>query len=335
MKIDERIAAFEKLGQYLSAIDEATKQQLIVRAGNENSWFTPESITRALDGVGRYLQREQLVRWTEKYRLEPQKQKVVAVVMAGNIPLVGFHDFLCVLIAGHSVQIKLSSKDSVLIRFLSNQLIKIEPRFSSRIAFVDKLTQFDAVIATGSDNSARYFNFYFSKYPHIIRKNRTSCAVLNGRESDQQIVDLGKDVFDYFGLGCRNVSKVFVPAGYNLATVLDRWTTYQRVLLHHKYHNNYDYQKSILLVNRAPFLDSGFVLLQESQHLVSPISVLFYEYYNDEGDLALKLNASREKIQCIIGNSTPDSVQFGQAQSPMLWDYADQIDTLRFLESLN
>ena len=334
MKIEERIAAFEKLGNHLSAIDEAAKQQLIVRAINENSWFTPESIEISFRGLQQYLNGENLRQWTKRYHLNPSQKRTIAVVMAGNIPLVGFHDFLSILIAGHRIQMKVSSKDSVLIRFISSTLIEIEPRFSPEIEFADMLKGFDAVIATGSDNSARYFNYYFSKYPHIIRKNRTSCAVLNGKESQEDLLALGKDVFQYFGLGCRNVSKLFVPREFDFIRLLDAWQPYLNVLHHHKYHNNYDYQKSILLVNKVPFLDSGFILLQESEKLVSPISVLFYEYYNDEGDLALKLNESRDKIQCVVGRATEDAIPFGQAQSPSLWDYADQVDTLKFLEQL-
>jgi hypothetical protein len=335
MRIDERIASFEKLGNYLSAIDEGTKQQLIVKAGNENAWFTPESIQLALGGVIGYLQGKDLKDWVSKYKLTPESKKVVAIVMAGNIPLVGFHDFLSVLISGHSVQLKLSSKDSTLIRFIIEKLVDLEPRFEARIEIVERLKNFDAVIATGSDNSARYFHYYFGKYKHIIRKNRTSCAVVTGKETIEELTQLGRDVFQYFGLGCRNVSKIFLPKNYDIIHLLNTWAPYSWVMNHHKYHNNYEYQKSILLVNSVPHLDSGFLLLQESEKLVSPISVLFYEYYDDEGDLALKLNEAKDKLQCVVGKITADAIPFGQAQSPRLWDYADQIDTLKFLENLD
>jgi hypothetical protein len=335
MNIEDRITAFEKLGNYLSAIDTNEFRSLAERARNENPWFTLESIKSAIEGVKLYLDSKNLTRWVSNYRLTPVKPQTVAVVMAGNIPLVGFHDFLSVLISGHSLQVKLSSKDSVLLSHLAHRLIEIEPRFKSVIQFVEQLKSFDAVIATGSDNSARYFHYYFGKYPNIIRKNRTSCAVLTGQETDNDLYSLGKDVFSYFGLGCRNVSKIYIPRAFDLTLLLNQWMPFQNVLDHHKYHNNYDYQKSILLINGAPFLDSGFVLLQESEKIVSPISVVYYELYEDEGALALKLIEAKNKIQCIVGHSTPASIPFGEAQSPMAWDYADQIDTLKFLENLN
>jgi hypothetical protein len=335
MNPEDRIAAFEKLGNYLSAIDEAELQPLIEKARNENPWFTPESIKMALDGVKIYLTAKNLNQWVSAYRLNPGKPKTVAVIMAGNIPLVGFHDFLSVLISGHSILVKLSSRDSVLVSWLANQLIKADHRFGSRIQFAEQLKNFDAVIATGSDNSSRYFHYYFGKYPNIIRKNRTSCAVLTGKETDEDLLTLGKDVFTYFGLGCRNVAKVYMPKSFDPTQLLRNWTPLEGVIHHHKYHNNYDYQKSILLVNRVPFLDAGFVLLQESERLISPISVVYYEFYQDEGSLALRLTELKDKIQCVVGQATPASVPFGKAQSPMVWDYADQVDTLKFLESLN
>jgi hypothetical protein len=335
MKIEDRVAAFEKLGNYLSAIDEGDLQQLIERAGNENSWFTSSSIRMAIAGIKLYLQPESLTRWITPYTLAPLRPKTIAVIMAGNVPLVGFHDFLCVLISGHSLQVKLSSKDSVLITYLSHRLCEIEPRFKLLIHFTEQLKNFDAIIATGSDNSARYFHYYFGKYPNIIRKNRTSVAVLTGKETDADLETLGKDVFSYFGLGCRNVSKVYLPANADPTRLLQCWPTFQEVMIHHKYHNNYDYQKSILLVNRVPHFDAGFVLLQENEKLVSPISVVYYEFYENEGALALKLMEAKDKIQCVVGKTPPGAVPFGQAQSPMLWDYADQMDTLKFLEDLN
>lgn len=335
MVIEERIDAFQKLGNYLSAIDEGTLADLALRARNENPWFTRESIETALRGVAKYLAGDALLKWASSYDLTHPTVRVVAIVMAGNIPLAGFHDFLAVLMSGHSVQIKMSSKDSVLMSHLSDQLVKIQPAFRNFIVFSDRLRNFNAVIATGSDNAARYFNFYFGKYPHIIRKNRTSCAVLTGNESETDLIGLGRDIFTYYGLGCRNVSKIYMPEGYNLQDLFQGWTAFRKVLDHHKYHNNYDYQKSILLVNRLQFFDSGFLIMQESEKLVSPISVLYFEYYREESALALKLVQHRDKIQCIVGRAKPASVAFGQAQFPELTDYADQIDTLRFLEQLN
>lgn len=335
MNTEERIAAFVKAGKSLFSIDEAEKEELFIRAKNENSWFTTESINLAFDGVRTYLKEENLREWTSRYKLTTVHPQKIALVMAGNIPLVGFHDLLSVLISGHHAVIKLSSKDKVLPTFFVNKLIEAEPRFKDLIEFQERLKDFNAIIATGSDNSARYFHYYFGKYPNIIRKNRTSCAVITGKETNDELKSLGKDVFSYFGLGCRNVSKIYIPKNYDVTKILDQWNDYHDVIHHHKYNNNYDYQKSILLVNSFTHLDSGFLLLQETDRLVSPIAVLYYERYEDESDLALKLTESKDKIQCVVGKSTAASVPFGQAQSPQLWDYADQVDTMKFLENLN
>jgi hypothetical protein len=335
MTIQERIETFGILRNYLSAIDAETFRELAENARNENPWFTEQNIKLAFAGIIKYLHPNDLRRWVAPYSLTSIIQKKIALVMAGNIPLVGFHDLLAVLISGHSALIKLSSKDTVLIKFIAKKLEEINPRFGSCIAFGDQLKGFDAVIATGSDNSARYFHYYFDKYPNIIRKNRTSCAVLTGKETAAELHLLGGDIFTYFGLGCRNVSKIYVPKQYDLTLLLPQWNAYSSIIHHHKYHNNYDYQKSILLINRIPFLETEFVLLQESEKLVSPISVVYFERYQDEGSLALRLLETKEKIQCVVGNTTSASVPFGQAQSPMVWDYADQVDTLKFLQNLN
>lgn len=335
MKLDDRIAAFVKLGKALDAIDGDTSSALMLKAKNENSWFTEESIQSAFRGIKLYLNEDNLKKWTAAYKLTDVKSKVVGLVMAGNLPLVGFHDFLAVLISGHSLLVKLSSKDPVLPLFIAEKLVGIEPRFAEAIRFEDQLKNFDAVIATGGDNSARYFHYYFGKYPNVIRKNRTSCAVLRGNESEADLEALGNDIFNYFGLGCRNVSKIFVPSGFDVTSLFPHWEKFKDVINHHKYNNNYDYQKSILLINGNHFFDNGFLLMQENSRLVSPIAVLYYERYENESDLALKITEARDKIQCIVGTMTPASIPFGQAQSPMLWDYADQVDTLKFLESLN
>src|SRR5690606_37451222 len=236
--------------------------------------------------------------------------------------------------SGHALMAKLSSKDSVLPKFLIDKLIELEPQFGPLISLPERLKGFDAVIATGSDNSARYFNYYFGKYPHIIRQNRSSCAILTGQETDDELVLLGRDVFTYFGLGCRNVSKIFIPSDYDPVKLISAWDIYVDIIHHHKYHNNYDYQKSILLVNKIPFYDSGFVILQEHENLVSPISVIYLERYKDNTDLNEKLRQVSDKIQCIVGHGGKRYIPFGDAQLPELWDYADGVDTLRFLETL-
>ncbi len=334
MRTEERIEAFEKLANRLNAIDEGELSLITTKAMADNAWFTLQSVQTALQGIKRYLEPQALRQWTSDYALSPDPVRTIGIVTAGNIPLVGFHDVLSVLISGHNAQIRPSSKDTVLLKYVVNLLIEAEPRMAGRVSFVERLKDFDAVIATGSDNSARYFDYYFGKYPHIIRKNRTSCAVLLGNENTDELRLLGEDVFTYYGLGCRNVSKVFVPQTFDMQQLFGTWTSYAHVLDHHKYHNNYDYQKSIRLVNRTPFLDTGFVLAEESSSLVSPISVLYYERYIDDGDLAVKLMRDKNKIQCIVGKGTPGWVAFGSAQSPMVWDYADQVDTLAFLQNL-
>lgn len=333
MTLDQRIRAFDQLGDHLEHLSNEDFESIAERARLENPWFTQDNVKRSVKGIATFLKNDQLKQWTGQYSFHGP-QKTIALVMAGNIPLVGFHDFLCVLISGNRAQIKLSSKDSKLIQYLVDFLVSIEPGLRSQIEFREKLEGFDAIIATGSDNSARYFEYYFGKYPNIIRKNRTSCAILTGGESDADIENLGVDVFSYFGLGCRNVAKVYVPNAYDFSRLLSRWDSFKEVIHHHKYANNYDYQKSILLVNGVPHLDNGFVLLQENEKLVSPISVLYYEYYSNEDDLQQKLNANAEKIQCIVGNGMLATVNFGQAQYPQVWDYADRIDTLKFLSDL-
>ena len=227
-----------------------------------------------------------------------------------------------------------SMNRQLLPTFLANKLIEIDSRFAQRITLAERLKNFDAVIATGSDNSSRYFQYYFGKYPHIIRKNRTSCAIVSGSETEEDLRLLGKDVFTYFGLGCRNVSKLFLPESFDPVSLIKAWDVYVDIINHHKYHNNYDYQKSILLVNKIPFYDSGFVILHENEKLVSPISVVYLERYKTARALAAKLTSVYEKIQCIVGKTQPDHIPFGMAQSPELWDYADRVDTFRFLEEL-
>lgn len=335
MHVEKRIQAFQQLGQILQTLPEEKLEQWCLLAKSENAWFTSENVKLAIQGIASFLQVEKLAPWTNKYSLDAVKPKTVATIMAGNIPLVGFHDFLCVLLSGHTLLIKVSSKDSKLIHLLINELLGIEPSFRDRIKYVDgPMKGFDAVIATGSDNSARYFDYYFSKYPSIIRKNRTSCAVLTGTETPADMQALGRDVFSYFGLGCRNVSKLFVPRGYNFQELLDNWSSFSSVIDHHKFNNNYDYQKAILLVNQQPHLDTGYALLCESEKLVSPISVLFYEQYDSEDDIINKLITNRSKLQCVVGQEAYCTVPFGETQHPAVWEYADDVDTMAFLTSL-
>ncbi len=336
---NQRINAFTKLGQYIiNNLQEEEIEEWIADANSKNNWFTVQNVHNSLLAIAtQYLNADSLRQWATEYS-EPQNIKKVGVVMAGNIPAVGFHDALCVLVSGHILLAKPASDDYVLIRHLLNKLVEIEPQFAGSIYFVDRLNDADAYIATGSDNTARYFEYYFSKKPNIIRKNRTSVAVLNGSESTEELAALGEDIFQYYGLGCRNVSKLFVPVGYDFTKFYEAIDSFASVgLHHHKYFNNYEYNKSILLVNRVMHFDNGFLLLNESESLVSPISVVHFEYYNTPEEVATKLATTAEKIQCVVANEEMglnNSVAFGAAQKPGISDYADNIDTMAFLSQL-
>ncbi len=336
--LSDRISAFIRLGNRISELESDEKQTLFQQAQNQNAWFTPQSLEQALKGIQVLLDAQALEKWVATYSFsETDQPQQIGLMLAGNIPGVGFHDILAVLIAGHSACIKLSSQDSALPLWLLTQLKAIEPRFSDRIHLEELLKNKQAYIATGSDNSARYFNYYFGKYPHLIRSNRTSVAILQGDESMSDLQALAHDIFDYFGLGCRNVSKVFVKNQAQLTQLLDAIQSFESVANHHKYFNNYEYNKSIYLVNGTPHLDNGFLLLKESADLVSPIGVLFYEMYEDEIELQSKLSALASQIQCVVGSASlgiPGIIPFGQTQCPAPWDYADGVDTLQFLSGL-
>ena len=336
MNLEARINAFSRLGDHIKTLQTDEFNALMDAIAYQNPWFTTENVRMALQGVSKLLNKEGLTQWASAYQLNPASSKTVGLAMAGNIPLVGFHDFLSVLMAGHQVRAKLSSADSILLPHLASKLISLEPEFGKRVHFEERLNNVDAVIATGSDNTARYFEYYFRNIPHIIRENRSSCAVLSGTDGAEQLTKLGKDIFSYFGLGCRNVSKLYLPKGYDLANLFPAWESFSPIIHHHKYVNNYDYQKSILLVNKIPFYDNGFVLLKEEEAFVSPISVLFYEFYTSTEELVTKMSGHEEKIQCIVSHERwfEGSEGFGEAQFPELTDYADKVDTLAFLEKI-
>lgn len=333
----DRVQLFSGLGVLIRNLDSEEKEVLFRRASNQNSWFSPSSMESALAGLAQMLEWENLSTWLGNYVFpENPSPKKVGVMMAGNIPGVGFHDLMCVLLAGHIAVVKLSSSDSILSKWLIDQLIHLKPAMADFILIQDMLKGMDAYIATGSDNSARYFNYYFGKYPSIIRANRTSVAILSGAESDSELEALGKDVFLYFGLGCRNVSKLFVKSEAQLKHLLGVWEKFASIAQNHKYFNNYEYNKSIYLVNKDAHLDNGFLILKESRELVSPIAVLFYELYESGEDVLGTLKESATKIQVVVGDPAviPGAVPFGQAQFPKPWDYADRVDTLHFLLSL-
>ena len=330
MDILDRIGAFVQLGQKIDNLSREEISVLTQSAGQQNAWFTVENVEKAFRGISFMLEEGKIEKWISKYSNWPEVPKVVGIVMAGNIPLVGFHDLLCVLISGHFAAVKPSSQDSYLLDLMIKWIIDIEPRFKKSIEVREKLTNVDAVIATGSDNTSRYFEYYFKDIPHIIRKNRTSIAILDGTETDQEIEQLGDDIFSYFGLGCRNISKIFTPIGYDFRDTFKHFEGHSSIIHHHKYKNNYDYHKSIYLVNKIPHLDAGFFLTISTDDLVSPLSVLYHQEYNDKESLKKVLAPFEEKIQCTVGH---DHLPFGSAQQPELWDYPDNIDVIDFLVS--
>lgn len=336
--ITELINVFSELGKQLSAPDEQLSE-LINDEHRYNAWFTPENVEKAVKAIGEMLNRTDLTTWLNKYDLHKSAAgKKVGLILAGNIPLVGFHDVLCVLATGNQTLIKVSAQDARLISYVLQKLVTIEPRFADQFSLVERLENFDAVIATGSNNTSRYFEYYFGKVPNIIRKNRSSLAVLTGDETKEQLFELGHDIFDYYGLGCRNVSKLLVPKDYDLTPFFEAIEPYQVIINHHKYNNNYDYNKSIYLVNGDKHLDNGFLLVKEDERYVSPLAVLYYSYYNDLQSVELLVENESDKIQCIVSNAplhvkTP-VVDFGKSQQPELWDYADGIDTMDFLSNL-
>lgn len=331
----QRIMAFVQLGHILQNPDEHLSS-LISSAKQYNAWFTPQSTAMAINAISGMLNEPDLEKWVDANADEPNKMYAVGLILAGNIPLVGFHDILCVLASGNKALIKLSSQDKQLIPYILDKLTEIEPGFKEQFEFIERLKDFDAVIATGSNNTSRYFEYYFNKVPHIIRKNRNSIAVLNGNESRQELKELGHDIFDYYGLGCRNVSKFYVPKEYNFNTFFESIEDFKSVADHHKYNNNYDYNKSIFLVNMDKHLDNGFLLLKEDKRMASPLAVVYYEEYASILEVKKELLENEEAIQCIISSSDLDIkvLPFGQSQRPGLWDYADGIDTMAFLRGL-
>jgi hypothetical protein len=337
MTLQERIRALVRLGETINALTEEEFASLADRVEHNNNWFTPEQTRLSLNAISAYLDEVSLSRWLQGYAIsDDAHSQSVGLLMAGNIPAVGFHDLLCILISGHKAYAKLSSTDQVLIKWLSNELIQIHPGFGDRIFFEEMLKGKDAYIATGSDNSSRYFEYYFGKYPNIIRKNRTSVGILEGSETEDEYKALGHDIFQYFGLGCRNVSKLYVKNEDQLQEFLKAVEGFHFLTSHHKYLNNYEYNKAIYLVNGESHLDNGFLLVKKSDQLASPIAVLYFEEYSDPEDLRQKLSLHDAKIQCVVSKNGwyPESLPFGQAQHPSLSDYADHVDTLEFLINL-
>jgi hypothetical protein len=340
--IEKRIEAFAELGAILSQAAAGAStghaglfNHLAETIHQSNAWFTPANIRLSLASLGTVLSREKLSAWLERYPeiLATSGPASVGVVMAGNIPLVGFHDLLCVLITGNRLKARLSTRDEPLMKAVAATLTAIEPGFIPFIDLTtDRLTGFDRVIATGSNNTSRYFEYYFRKVPSIIRRNRNSIAVIDGTETAGELELLAGDIFSYFGLGCRNVSKLYLPQGYDPATLLQHWMRFESLRSHYKYAVNYDHNKAVMIINREQFTDGGFVILKESSSLTPPMAVVHYEYYSPVKGPDLSGELAGHRLQCITGHGY---LPFGTTQQPELWDYADNIDTISFLLKKN
>lgn len=349
MHLQQRINAFIELGKFLGQFTlegiekrqdiqynelffDGFKQQIQL-AHEHNGWFTKENVLFSINGWANQLTENNISQWLSKYDFNKVQSRKVAIIMAGNIPLVGFHDFLSVLISGHEVIVKQSSNDKHLLPYLSKYLEHVEPAFKGKISFTEeKLSDFEAVIATGSDNTARYFEYYFKGKPSIIRKNRNSIAVLTGSESETSLLGLSEDIFRYYGLGCRNVSKLFVPKNYNFENFFNAMYHWNPIIHQNKYANNYDYNKAVYLMSEFAMLENGFLMIKEDESYGSPIATVFYEFYNSVDELKGKLLMDADKIQCVVADGIIDTeIAFGQTQLPQLWNYADDVDTITFL----
>ncbi len=346
MNLNNRITLFVKLGKFFSDYInnnlESLEKNKFDKAINEsilhNSFFSKKNILKSLLSWSNVLTKKSIDDFLSNYLIKNKKrEKKIAIIMAGNIPLVGFHDFFCVIISGNFAVIKLSSKDSDLFKFILSFLVKENPDFDTKFDVVEsKLEIFDAVIATGNNISANQFELYFKKYPKIIRRNRHSIAILNGNETKKEIELLANDIFYYYGLGCRNVSKIFIPNNYNLDILFKSFVLWDEVINKNSYANNYNYYRAIYLLNKEVFFDNGFVLLKESEKIGSPVGTIYFEYYKSDNQIKEMIKKNNEKIQCIVSNNNyPKTIKFGETQMPKLNDFADDIDTFNFLLKLN
>lgn len=346
INLQHRVNAFIELGLRLKKLSTELPEtneevnSVLNRTYTNNKWFTVKNQLSALQALSEMLKQDKIKEWVKSYpELESWKSsgKNVGIICAGNIPAVAFHDLLCVVISGNKAVLKFSADDNVLFPFVVNLLCEIEPQLKEQIEVVLKINSPDAVIATGSNNSARYFQYYFGKYPHIIRKNRNSVAVLDGNESQEDFKKLATDIFSYFGLGCRNVSKLYVPEGYAFKAFFETIEEFGSDLMNHnKYMNNYDYHNALFLLEAIPFLTNNFLILKNDKQIATPVSVLYYEYYKNQDDLKQKLTFNLEHIQCIMSGKKllGEEVDFGNSQQPAINDYADGVDTIKFLLSL-
>lgn len=334
------ITALVDLKSWLEQGDNQELELTIIRAQTENPWFTSQNSHQALKAIcEEYLDASKLDDWLSTYPSLPVvRTKRVGLIMAGNLPVVGFHDLLSVLVSGHTAVVKLSAKDSVLPKLLIEKLKYFDKSIDAKIQVVEKLSGFDAVIATGSNHSARYFHQYFGSYPHIIRGNRNGVAILTGDETSEDLIALGNDIFSFFGLGCRNVSKIYVPKGYDFEQLLLALDKHQQVMLHPKYRNNFEYNFAALVINRADYMKNACIILLQNEAISSRVATLHYSYYRDREDLSNQIQSHFDEIQCIgaaQGSWSFPTIEFGQMQKPSLGDYADGVDTMRFLSQLD
>ena len=342
--IDQRIEAFHKLGEFfydISTKKENSKykkwitvfNQKINEAYQYNKWFTTENCLLSFKNWSKELTTLKLSKWLNNYELKNCSKKTIVIIMAGNIPLVGFHDFICAKILNYKCLIKMSSDDKILLPIVIDFLDFILPGFKKNIEFTNKpLKKFDGVIATGSNSSFKYFEYYFKKYPKILRKTRHSIAVLDGNESKENLIDLGNDIFNYFGMGCRSVSKIFVPKNYNFDLLFESLFEFKEVIKNNRYANNYDYNKAVYLMGEKKITENGFLILKKDKNLGSPIACLFYDTYNSIKEIEKYIDNNSESLQCIVSNfKLSNSIPLGSSQKPKIYDYADKIDTLNFL----
>jgi hypothetical protein len=313
-------------------------EKIIEQASIHNPWFTTDNVLFAIDSIAnQWLTKKALNSFVKKYPktfFEPAKCKKVVVIMAGNIPFAGFHDLLCVLLAGHRFLGKVSSKDANLMNAIITILCEINPEFTELIELSEvTLHGFDAVIATGSDNSSNYFDFYFKKYPKIVRKQRNSIAVITGKETEEDLKDLGDDIFLYFGLGCRSISHLMVPKGYSFSEMLKAFKAWQNLDTHNKYMNNYEFQKTMNQMNLIDHIDSDFLLIKQNQSISSTVGVIHYQEYDKIEEVISYLESHKDKLQCIVGDGSivPNAIPFGMSQNPSVDEFADGVDTIEFL----
>ena len=337
MNLNDRIAVMAQLGEYIqNGADELNGA--VTQATLNNPWFTTDNINHALKALAEnYLDKEALINWAIESRAGDTSPKNIGLILAGNIPMVGFHDLLSVFISGHKAKLKFSSKDDKLIPFLIDKIVMMNPGSAGYFERVEKMSGIDAIIATGSNSTGSYFEKYFGHLPHVIRKNRHAVAVLKNEVSRGDLEELGKDIFQYFGLGCRNVSKLYLEKGFDIQRFFDAMLPFGDIINHHKYKNNYDYNNALFLLNKEEFLTNNFLIVRESADISSRIASVHYEYFENDQLLSEVLNSSKEEIQCVVSNSAFESfdcVAFGQAQNPRLNQYADGVDTMKFLTGL-